>query len=394
LSNAFKFTECGAVEVRCSLDTLKTDSCIIRFQVRDTGIGIPSDKQHLLFTYFSQIDSSINRKFGGTGLGLAISRRLTELLGGTIGVQSDFGHGATFWFTVNCHIVSNTDVQRPPFASETATDTFLTQEDLAGSKILLVEDSLINQEVTIGILKNLGFAIIKTAFNGAEAIEYLKKETFNIVLMDLQMPEMDGFQATKIIRDESSAVLDHNVPIIAMTANATREDHQACLHAGMNEYLSKPFDPDRFKQLLKLNFIPKDKSVMQKKNPEPEHPCNKAIFDYKGIMRRLMNDQTLLRTILKMFIDDIPLQIQQLQQYLDQKNLKELTLKAHTIKGAASNVGAEQLRHTAESIESAARAENISTISDSIVQLNDQFILFIKEAEQCLETTPHTGQLE
>ncbi|HMA65085.1 MAG: PAS domain S-box protein, partial [Fibrobacterota bacterium] len=226
ISNAFKFTERGTVDVHCTLDTLKNDSCIIRFQVRDTGIGIPSGKQHLLFTYFSQIDSSINRKFGGTGLGLAISRRLTELLGGTIGVQSDFGYGASFWFTVNCRIVSNTDIQKTQFTSENTTNnTFLTRDDLAGSKILLVEDSLINQEVAVGILKNLGFETIKVAFNGSEAIELLKKESFNIVLMDLQMPEMDGFQATKIIRDESSAVLDHNVPIIAMTANATREDH-------------------------------------------------------------------------------------------------------------------------------------------------------------------------
>jgi PAS domain S-box-containing protein len=392
LSNAFKFTERGAVEVHCTLDTLKTDSCVIRFLVRDTGIGIPSGKQHLLFTYFSQIDSSINRKFGGTGLGLAISRRLTELLGGTIGVESDFGYGATFWFTVDCHIVSDSDIHRTQFTSEnTADSAFLTCDALAGSKILLVEDSLINQEVAVGILKNLGFETIKVAFNGSEAIELLEKETFNIVLMDLQMPEMDGFQATKIIRDESSAVLDHNVPIIAMTANATREDHQACLQAGMNEYLSKPFDPDRFKQLLKLHFMPKDITVIQKKKQVIESPCNKAIFDYNGIMRRLMDDRTLLQTILKMFIDDIPLQIIQLQQHLSENNLKDLILRAHTIKGAASNVGAEQLRQTAALIESAARAGNISTISGSIVQLNDEFKLFIKEASQCLETSTHTG---
>jgi PAS domain S-box-containing protein len=391
LSNAFKFTERGSVEVRCTLDTLKTDSCVIRFNVRDTGIGIHTGKQHLLFTYFSQIDSSINRKFGGTGLGLAISRRLTELLGGTIGVQSDFGYGATFWFTVDCHIVSDTDIQSAQFTSDNTTDKqFLTRDDLAGSKILLVEDSLINQEVAVGILKNLGFETIKVAFNGAEAIELLEKETFNIILMDLQMPEMDGFQATKIIRDESSAVLDHNVPIIAMTANATREDHQACLHAGMNEYLSKPFDPDRFKRLLKLNFIQKDTTVIQKKKPLPESPCNKTVFDYNGILRRLMNDRSLLETILKMFINDIPLQIVQLQQHLDKKNLKDLILRAHTIKGAASNVGAEQLRQTAASIESDAREGNISTISSSIVQLNDQFKLFIKEASQCLETSTHS----
>ncbi len=392
LSNAFKFTERGSIQVRCTLDTVKADSCVIRFHISDTGIGVPSGKQHLLFTFFSQIDSSINRKFGGTGLGLAISKRLTELLGGTIGMESDFGHGATFWFTVNCQIVSNTDIRSAQLTSDNTVDTtFLTHDNLAGSGILLVEDSLINQEVAVGILKNLGFETIKIASNGSEAIEFLKKETFNLVLMDLQMPEMDGFQATKIIRDNSSAVLDHNVPIIAMTANATREDHHACLSAGMNAYLSKPFDPDRLKQLLKSHFMPKDPAAIQIKKQVPESPCDMTIFDYKGTMRRLMNDQTLLHTILKMFIDDTPLQLIQLRHHLEKKNLKELILRAHSIKGASSNVGAEQLRQTAASIESAARAENISTISDSIVQFNDQFSVFVKEVVHYLETSTHTG---
>ncbi len=392
LSNAFKFTERGSIDARCSLDTIKADSCIIRFHICDTGIGVPTDKQHLLFTRFSQIDSSINRKFGGTGLGLAISKRLTELLGGTIGMESNFGHGATFWFTANCHIVNGTDIRNAQPASDTtADDTFLAHDNLAGSGILLVEDSLINQEVAVGILKNLGFGTIKIASNGSDAIELLKKETFNLVLMDLQMPEMDGFQATKIIRDESSEVLDHNVPIIAMTANATREDHHACMRAGMNAYLSKPFDPDRLKELLKSHFKPADPAAIQKKKQVPESFCDAAIFDYNETMRRLLNDQTLLQTILKMFIDDTPLQLIQLRHHLGKKDLKELILRAHSLKGAASNVGAEQLRQTAASIESAARAENISTIFDSIVQFNDQFNVFAKEVVRYLDTSTHTG---
>lgn len=392
LSNAFKFTERGSINVYCSLDTIKEDSCIVRFHICDTGIGVPTDKQHLLFTRFSQVDSSINRKFGGTGLGLAISKRLAELLGGTIGMESDFGHGATFWFTIDCYIVNNNDIRNTqPVSDMIVDDTFLTHVDLAGSGILLVEDSLINQEVAVGILKNLGLGAITIASNGSEAIEFLKKETFNLVLMDLQMPEMNGFQATKIIRDESSEVLDHNVPIIAMTANATREDHHACLHAGMNAYLSKPFDPDRLKELLKSHFKPKVPAAIQRKKQVSESFCDAAIFDYHETMRRLLNDRTLLQTVLKMFIDDTPLQLIQLRHHLEKKDLKALILRAHSLKGAASNVGAEQLRQTAASIESAARAENISTIFDSIVQFNDQFNVFVKKVVQYLETSTHTG---
>ncbi len=235
LGNAIKFTEKGEVSVWVTKLAKTGQDVVLRFAVRDTGIGIPPDKLGLLFKKFTQADASTTRQYGGTGLGLAISKQLAELMGGEIGVESEEGKGSEFWFTLRLKILSERRDITPR-----KTDAEITSLAFDSTKrILLVEDNIVNQKVALGILKKLGLKA-DTAANGLEALQALESEPYDLVLMDVQMPQMDGLEATHQIRDTQSKVLDHEIPIIAMTANAMQEDRERCLQAGMNDYVAKP----------------------------------------------------------------------------------------------------------------------------------------------------------
>ncbi|MFN8467042.1 MAG: ATP-binding protein [Caldilineaceae bacterium] len=248
VGNAVKFTHEGEVSLHVTLLSQEGGTNLLRFTVTDTGIGIAADKQELLFRKFMQADSSTTRQFGGTGLGLAISKQLVELMGGEIGVVSRLGIGSEFWFTLRLE-----DAQ-PGALLEAAGDQPVQEAQDTGSKprvpppaamrtdgarILLAEDNVTNQKVALGVLAKFGLQVDPVA-NGQEAIAALEMHHYDLVLMDVQMPEMDGLSATRVIRDPSSAVFDHDVPIIAMTANALESDREQCLAAGMNGYIVKP----------------------------------------------------------------------------------------------------------------------------------------------------------
>lgn len=231
LSNAIKFTPIGAIEVKVELASCTQEQCELRFAVKDEGIGMTTEQQAKLFQPFSQAEASTARKFGGTGLGLAISKRLTELMGGRIGVESHPGLGSTFWFTVK---LLTHHRARPAQAAAAAPKA---KPDSQHFRLLLVEDNSINQKVALAMLKNLGYQA-DVARNGAEAVKAVISERYDLVLMDCLMPEMDGFDATRCIRSRGDDWAE--LPIIAMTANAFAEDRDACLAAGMTDYLSKP----------------------------------------------------------------------------------------------------------------------------------------------------------
>ncbi|MBF0227092.1 MAG: response regulator [Desulfobacterales bacterium] len=233
--NAIKFTEKGNVEILVSNYDRNSPNATIKFIVKDTGIGIPKDRLNLLFKLFSQVDSSINRNYSGTGLGLAISKQLVELMNGKIGVETEEGHGSCFWFIAIFEKQSEEDSVKCCFPNDNNKE--LNPIDLFSLKILLVEDNFFNQEVIIGFLNNSSITI---AGNGKEALNLLRDKIFDLILMDVQLPDMDGLEITEIIRNKKSDVLNHDIPIIAVTANASREDIQNCLEAGMNEYISKP----------------------------------------------------------------------------------------------------------------------------------------------------------
>jgi CheY-like chemotaxis protein len=229
VANAIKFTEVGRVEVKVEQESFDTSGVKLRFSVRDTGVGIAPDALDLLFKPFSQGDSSTSRRYGGTGLGLAICRRLVELMGGTIGVESKPGQGTLFYFVV-------------PFLPAVRKDDLeqrsVVRRDPAGYRLLLAEDNPINQIVALGQLDALGF-VADAVENGNEVLAALERETYDLILMDCQMPELDGYETSRQIRAREAK--GRHVPIIAVTAHAMKGDREKCLAAGMNDYLSKPF---------------------------------------------------------------------------------------------------------------------------------------------------------
>jgi signal transduction histidine kinase/CheY-like chemotaxis protein len=237
--NAVKFTPNGEVSVRVSLVSATAVASVLRFAVRDTGIGIPKSKQALIFQKFTQVDASTSRHFGGSGLGLAISKQLVQLMDGEIGVSSAVGEGSEFWFTA-CFAACLR--AQPKSAGPSIPEPVDPRPHWQGVRVLVAEDNVINQKVAMGFLKKLSLQV-DVVSNGVEAIGALTSTPYAVVLMDVQMPEMGGLEATRLIRSEQSPVLNPRIPIIAMTANAMPEDQQICLDAGMDGYISKPVSP-------------------------------------------------------------------------------------------------------------------------------------------------------
>jgi signal transduction histidine kinase/ActR/RegA family two-component response regulator len=233
VGNAIKFTETGSVEIAVSKNVRDDETVALRFEVRDTGIGIPAEAHAKLFTRFSQLDSTTSRKFGGTGLGLAICKQLVEAMGGEIGLDSEVERGSTFWFTITCKRgwEPKWDETNPPDGRIEASDHTL--------RILVAEDNPVNQLLITSVLQKQGF-VADVVGNGAEAVEAVQNRPYDLVLMDIQMPEVDGTTATKIIRALDGPVA--SIPIIALTANAMQGDRERYLKIGTNDYVSKPVD--------------------------------------------------------------------------------------------------------------------------------------------------------
>lgn len=232
MGNAIKFTSKGKVRVTCKCDSINLKDGIFRISIEDNGIGIPLEKQHLLFQSFSQVDSSTSRKFGGTGLGLAISKQIVELLGGEIGVKSEEGKGSTFFFTLQSEIVDEVKMIGESSDRPKVFDT--SKAHLL--EVLIAEDNMVNQNVLRYMLETMGVRA-DIASNGVEVLQKVKDNSYHIIYMDVQMPDMDGIEATQKIRE----IYGKEICIVALTANSTPEDRDRCLEAGMDDFISKPF---------------------------------------------------------------------------------------------------------------------------------------------------------
>ncbi len=397
--NAIKFTNKGTVEVGVTLMKETAHTVVLRFFVKDTGIGIPKNKQSVLFEKFTQVDTSTTRKFGGTGLGLAISKQLTEMMGGEIGLispapgmehfpqssplRSEEGCGTEFWFTAR--FLKRPEERLEPIAKPPDQ---LIKNDAAMKQIrvLLAEDNSINQLVALGIMKRYGI-VADVASNGSAAVNALENKEYDLVLMDIQMPEMDGYEATQRIRDPRSNVRNHRIPIIAMTANALSGDREICLNAGMDDYIAKPIIP----QILieKINTWAsgnaKSNSASEPPSAETDQGVDTALFNYAVVLERVMGDQELLKNILGIFIDEFPNQVSLMKQALAANDLARVKFRAHSIKGSSANVGATHLKTIALQIEEAAKANTASAITALISDLEINFQKVKSEIRKSLQ---------
>ena len=248
--NAVKFTEQGGITISVRLGEESLAAAQLCFEVVDTGIGITPETQTRLFSAFEQADNSMTRKYGGTGLGLAISRRLVGLMGGEIGVVSAPGAGSSFWFTVRLRRGVTGIAQLAPLFGALDAETQL-RRNYCGTRILLAEDEPINREIVSIQLEDLGF-VVDFAEDGQQAVDLARQNTYALILMDMQMPNLNGIEATQVIRVNS---LNRSTPIIAITANAFEDDRRSCLAAGMNDHIGKPIRPDSFSATL-LKWLP------------------------------------------------------------------------------------------------------------------------------------------
>jgi two-component system, sensor histidine kinase and response regulator len=383
IGNAVKFTETGEVAIRVMPAPEQNGVPTVRFEVADTGIGIPTDRIERLFQSFSQADSSTTRKYGGTGLGLAISKRLVELMGGDIGVSSRPGEGSTFWFTVPL-LPAAEGISED--ASGGASDTGLREREtlLKGRRILLAEDNRVNRMLVQEILRRVG-AECCAVKHGHQAIEAVQRDHFDLVLMDCQMPEMDGFEATRQIRQlECAGQLPGHLPIIAMTANALKGDRERCLQAGMDDYIGKPFEPESLLRMIGRLF-PNEQGQSSERSQElaAVEPTsrNPAPIDHDALVARCMGSLEFAESLLADFEGDLPAKIEQIDLRLREHDARAVTEPAHALKGAAGFMTAGQLQALAAAMEAAGKAGDL----DEAIILNDRLNA---EARRCLGYIP------
>lgn len=511
--NAIKFTEQGEVSIRVTLESSHTDAVLLRFEIHDTGIGIPPERLDAIFNPFTQGDDTTTRKYGGTGLGLAICRQLVKLMGGSIGVESIMGKGSNFWFTARLHRVPQQAEAAPRFAAidglqvlvvddndtsrmllitlldswgcryDTAPDgatalgmldeaqaagqpfnialldytmpvmdgitlarrirknplhdavrlvlltslgnrgdatrmkqagyvayltkpirqqqlhdclallaggmsdgqpldTLITRHTIReahkhAGRILVAEDNPVNQAVAAAMLKKSGYQVDLVA-NGLEALEALSRITYDLVLMDCQMPEMDGFVATRQIRDPASAVLRHDLPVIAMTANALAGDRERCLAAGMNDYLAKPVKPEALDKMLEtwlyqLGSPESDgKQPLETIAPSASSPAVLPVYDADEMQERLGDNPTLVQELFVMAQHDLPLRFEQLQQAIAENNRNAIINSIHSIKGMAGNLAAPRLHHLAADLHYRTTVLETTAIQVMLPQLQEE----------------------
>ena len=432
IGNAIKFTSRGSVSIsitqqlvshyfRCNIDDHHEETQLLRtlqFAVKDTGIGIPSDRLHRLFQPFSQVDASTTRQYGGTGLGLAISKRLCELMGGTMWVDSHVQQGSTFSFTITTPInpldeqsplslnpsflipQSLPPTQRSPKISDQSPALSLSQsisetisQNLASQpntsqntigmpkqgfafdplmakshplRILLAEDNVVNQKVATHILRRMGYRT-DIAANGLEVLTALSQQSYDLIFMDMQMPEMDGLEATKQIqKDWQNGKLKNKPVIVAMTANAMQGDREMCIAAGMDDYLSKPIrNAELVRVLLACPSVIAPKSMAS--SSVNINALHEVAHDIGG------DDPAFLMELVDSYLDNSQSLLQELYTSFAQKNFEVMLRASHTLKSSSTVVGAETLSTLCRELEENLRNNRLEDLDNKVTQITDEY---------------------
>ena len=416
--NAIKFTSAGSVTVSICSRAIENDQATLIFSVADSGIGIEKDRLNIIFDRFSQADESTTRKYGGTGLGLSICQELVEIMDGKIWVESEPGHGSTFSFEVTLPVIDKVTEQDHP-----------EETPIFGHRILLVEDHAVNQMVASAMLTKLG-CTITLAEDGREAVQQFNSEPFDLVLMDINMPIMDGYEATKRIRMLEEAQQLSPTPIIACTANAMKGDRELCISAGMDDHLGKPFlladmaltlskfdkkaDSSQNSENLKQQDLPaagsKNHSESPSKNqvesssnsaesqPKPTNTSS-AIrttkLDEKALGQILELEKNgsvgLLSKVIGMFIEDTRTALKDLESSIQDNDIDRYVLISHSLKSAGGNLGATRFSKICQEMESEGRDDNLKNSEQNLAELKSEYESSVTALNEFQDSIKKTG---
>ncbi len=396
LGNAIKFTANGSVLLNIRKEAEDAEQTILRFLVTDTGIGIAADKLEAIFEPFTQADNSTTRQYGGTGLGLTIANQLVELMGGTIGVESVEEKGTTFWFTAVL-AKQNPLLLPDPLPLGEKTTAFPKREEAGGRntripRILLAEDDPINQQMTKVFLTKSGYHV-DVANNGREVLKLLEEKDYSLVLMDCMMPALSGYETTAIIRNPASAVRNHAIPVIALTANAMQESRNDCLAAGMDDYLAKPIEVAKVLAVME-KWVSLDLFQGGKTSRDTEFsPPADVIFDIEEFVSRAMGDLELSRYVASVFMENAPAYIDAIRAALTAEDASALRQSAHKLKGAAATMALQQLSETAGLLEELAGTGNMEGAMGLLPELLKRYEQAVEALRELHVNSPETVSL-